>query len=70
MKKRKVTASATMETYLHLVAEFTQEEIDKGLDEYDTLENWLRNEHADSFKQEEYALSGDFRVYDAEVEDE
>ena len=69
MKKREVTASATMETDIHLVFEFTQEEIDKGLDEYETLDVWLESEHAESFK-DVCALSGGFIVYDAEVEDE
>lgn len=61
-----VKASAVMEVELRFEGEFSQAEIDQGVDKHGSVEQWLRVEYPDAFT-DEYALSGDFRVYDAEV---
>lgn len=61
-----VKASAVMEVDLRFEGEFSQAEIDQAVAEFGSVEQWLREEYPDAFT-EDYALSGDFRVYDAEV---
>jgi hypothetical protein len=67
MKMPIVKASAVMEVVLRFEGEFSQAEIDQGVAEFGSVEQWLRVDYPDAFTKD-HPLSGDFRVYDAEVE--
>ena len=62
----KVKATAVMEVDMRFEGEFSQAEIDQGIEDHGSIEQWLRVDYPDAFTEED-ALSGDFRVYDAEV---